>query len=225
MIKNSKISKKLSLPIENQNSKVLLHSCCAPCSGHLMEIMKENNINYTIFFYNPNIHPKKEYKIRKDENKRFADKLGIEFIDMDYDVREWFEKASPFSNEPERGKRCTMCFDIRFIETAKYASSNNFPVITSSLGISRWKDMQQINSSGHFAASQFKDVIYWDYNWRKQGGSSAMYEIAKNENFYKQEYCGCIYSLRDTNKWRLENQKEEIKIGREFYNNSKNTNI
>lgn len=212
-----RITKKLSLPIDNQDSNVLLHSCCSPCSGDLIETMKQNNIKFTIFFYNPNIHPAKEYKIRKDENKRFADKLSIEFIDWDYNPKEWFEKAKGLSEEPERGKRCTMCFDIRFIETAKYASNNNFPIITSSLGISRWKNMSQINASGHFAASQVQNVVYWDYNWRKQGGSARMYEIAKREKFYKQEYCGCIYSLRDTNKWRNKNNKAEIKIGQEFY--------
>jgi predicted adenine nucleotide alpha hydrolase (AANH) superfamily ATPase len=201
----------------NGETKVLIHSCCAPCSGELMELMVENGVDLTIFFYNPNIHPKKEYEIRKQENIRFAEKMNIPFVDGDYDVQNWFHKAKGMGNEPERGVRCTMCFDMRFVRTAQYAEAHGFKVITSSLGISRWKNMEQINASGHFAASQVEDVMYWDYNWRAKGGGARMYEIAKRERFYKQEYCGCIYSLRDTNQWRTSNDRETIAIGEEFY--------
>jgi predicted adenine nucleotide alpha hydrolase (AANH) superfamily ATPase len=203
--------------VPDDNNKVLMHSCCAPCSGPLMEKMVASSINLTIFFYNPNIHPKKEYEIRKNENIRFAEKLGIEFVDADYDVQNWFARAKGMEYEPERGIRCSMCFDMRFIRTALYAYENDFKVITSSLGISRWKDMDQINKSGIKAASYYPNITYWTYNWRKDGGSARMYEIAKDEEFYKQEYCGCIYSLRDTNNWRKKNNREEISIGEEFY--------
>lgn len=204
--------------VPNGETKILLHSCCAPCSGPLIEKMHNSGLDLTIFFYNPNIHPKKEYEIRKKENIRYAEKLGIDFIDADYDVQNWFHKAKGMEHEPERGIRCTMCFDMRFLRTAIYAKENNFKVFTSSLGISRWKDMQQINDCGVRAAKMLDDeVIYWTYNWRKEGGSARMYELAKEEQFYKQEYCGCIYSLRDTNNWREKNEREKIKIGEEFY--------
>jgi len=208
---------KIDLDAPGGEKKVLIHSCCAPCSGELMELMVENGIDLTIYFYNPNIHPKKEYEIRKEENIRFAEKMGIAFIDADYDVQNWFGKAKGMEDEPERGVRCTMCFDMRFVKTAEYAKENGFKVITSSLGISRWKNMDQINDCGNRAAALFDGVEYWDYNWRKQGGSERMYKIAKREKFYKQEYCGCIYSLRDTNQWREKNNREQIAIGEEFY--------
>ncbi|MDG1436687.1 MAG: epoxyqueuosine reductase QueH [Rickettsiaceae bacterium] len=198
-------------------NKVLMHSCCAPCSGPLIEKMAESGIDLTIFFYNPNIHPKKEYEIRKKENIRFAEKLNLDFVDADYDVQNWFARAKGMEQEPERGKRCTMCFDMRFERTALYAYENNFKVITSSLGISRWKNMEQINDSGERSALHYPGVTYWKYNWRKEGGSARMYDLAKEEKFYKQEYCGCIYSLRDTNNWRVKNDREEISIGEEFY--------
>lgn len=198
-------------------NKVLMHSCCAPCSGPLIEKMAKSGIDLTIFFYNPNIHPKKEYELRKKENIRYAEKLGLDFIDADYDVQNWFTRAKGMEYEPERGLRCTMCFDMRFERTALYAFENNFKVITSSLGISRWKNMQQINDCGERAASHYDGVTYWTYNWRKDGGGARMYELAKEEEFYKQEYCGCIYSLRDTNNWRRQNNREEIAIGEEFY--------
>ncbi len=208
---------KLQLPPEANDNKVLMHSCCAPCAGDLMQRMKESEIDVTIFFYNPNIHPKKEYEIRKNENIRFAEKLGIPFIDVDYDVQNWFKRAKGLELEPERGERCTKCFDMRFERTALYAFENNFKIITSSLGISRWKNMDQINDCGIRAAKNYDGISYWTYNWRKGGGAARMYEIAKKEEFYKQEYCGCIYSLRDSNEWRVKNDREEIKIGEEFY--------
>lgn len=197
--------------------KVLLHSCCAPCSGDLMERLIDRGIELTIFFYNPNIHPKKEYEIRKNENIRFAEKMNIKFVDADYDVQDWFKRAKGMEHELERGIRCTMCFDMRFERTALYAFENGYNVITSSLGISRWKNMDQINDCGIRAAANYPGVSYWTYNWRKHGGGAKMYEIAKRENFYKQEYCGCIYSLRDTNSWREQNGREKIAIGEQFY--------
>jgi predicted adenine nucleotide alpha hydrolase (AANH) superfamily ATPase len=206
---------KLELP--DGHNKLLLHSCCAPCSADLMERMKESGIEFHVFFYNPNIHPKKEYEIRKDENIRFAKKYDIPFIDADYDKDNWFERTKGLEWSPERGDRCTACFDMRFERTALYAYENGFPVITSSLGISRWKDFNQINQSGVQAATRYENVQYWTFNWRKKGGSARMYEISKRENLYKQEYCGCVFSLRDTNKWREKSGREKIKICETFY--------
>ncbi|KTC66493.1 hypothetical protein Lade_1151 [Legionella adelaidensis] len=206
---------KLELP--NGKEKLLLHSCCAPCSGEVMEALLASNINFSIFFYNPNIHPVQEYEIRKQENISFAEKHNIPFIDADYDKDNWFARIKGLEWEPERGKRCTACFDMRFERTALYAHEHGFPVISSSLGISRWKDMNQINDAGVRAAARYPELTYWTYNWRKNGGSERMYAIAKRENFYKQEYCGCVYSLRDTNAWRKSKERDRIKIGTNFY--------
>lgn len=201
----------------NGVKNVLLHSCCAPCSGSVLEMIHENGIDLTIYFYNPNIHPQKEYEIRKNENIRFAKKLGIPFIDADYDPENWFEIATGHEMDPERGQRCTKCFEMRFVKTAHYAANNGFSVITSCLGISRWKDFEQVTQAGIKAASLFPGITYWGFNWRKNGGSSRMYEIAKEEEFYQQQYCGCVYSLRDSNKWRRENERPLIQIGKDFY--------
>lgn len=184
----------INLSPPDGNNKVLLHSCCATCSGEIIEAMVKARLDITIFFYNPNIHPLKEYNIRKQENMRYAQKLGVDFIDADYDVQNWFSRAKGMENEPEKGIRCTMCFDMRFERTALYAYEKGFDVITSSLGISRWKDVNQVNECGKRATSHYDGVTYWTYNWRKQGGGVRMYDIAKRENFYKQKYCGCIYS-------------------------------
>lgn len=174
---------KLSLP--TGHDKLLLHSCCAPCSGEVMETLIESGIDFSIFFYNPNIHPVKEYLIRKEENIRFAEKHHIPFIDCHYDTDNWFARAKGMENEPEKGIRCTMCFDMRFERTALYAG-----------------------------------IHYWDYNWRKHGGAVRMLDISKREEFYQQEYCGCVYSLRDSNRWRMSQGRERIKIGQKFYSNA-----
>ncbi len=194
-----------------------MHSCCAPCSGELMEAMAAAGIELTILFYNPNIHPRREYEIRKQENIRFAQKMHIPFVDQDYDTDHWFARVKGLEFEPEKGKRCTACFDMRFERTALYAQEHDFTVITSSLGLSRWKDMDQINGCGQRAAARYKGMAYWTYNWRKGGGSQRMYDISKREHFYQQEYCGCVYSLRDSNLARVSKGLDRIAIGKKFY--------
>ena len=206
---------KLETP--NGESSLLLHSCCAPCAGEIMESVAASEIKTTVYFYNPNIHPLQEYELRKEENKKFCQKLGFNFIDADYDKDKWFDRIKGLENEPERGERCTKCFDMRFERSALYAHENNLSLFATTLGISRWKDLDQVNNSGLRAVSMYEDLNFWDFNWRKQGGSSRMIEISKREEFYQQEYCGCIYSLRDTNKWRKENNRPRIKRGEKYY--------
>lgn len=210
------------LELPTPGERLLLHSCCAPCSGEVMERLLAAKIDYSIFFYNPNIHPQQEYLIRKNENIRFAEKHQVPFIDADYDTDAWFQRARGMEHEPERGIRCTMCFDMRFQRTALYAHEHGFKIISSSLGISRWKNMEQINDCGVRAAAPYPEMIYWTFNWRKDGGSQRMIEISKREEFYQQEYCGCVYSLRDTNRWRLKNGRERIEIGQKFYSQEEN---
>ncbi|MFL2780862.1 MAG: epoxyqueuosine reductase QueH [Rhodospirillales bacterium] len=210
-------SKRPPLEVPQGENQVLLHSCCAPCSGDVMAELKRSKIQYTILFYNPNIHPTKEYELRKTENKRFATKLKVPFVDLDYDKDNWFSKVKGYELEPERGYRCTLCFDMRFERSALYASENGFKVFSSTLGTSRWKNIHQINGCGTRAANRYQNLIYWTFNWRKGGGSNRMIEISKNEKFYQQEYCGCVFSLRDTNKSRLDRGINPIRIGEKFY--------
>ena len=211
--------KRLPLDLPGDNDCILLHSCCAPCAGDVMNEMTRSGINYTILFYNPNIHPKKEYEIRKDENRRYADKLGVKFVDLDYDKDNWFQRTKDYKHEPERGYRCTLCFDMRFERTALYAAESGFKIFTSTLGTSRWKNLEQINGCGIRAAQKYENLTYWTYNWRKKGGANRMVQISKDESFYQQEYCGCAYSLRDTNQHRINQGRNPIRIGVKYYGN------
>lgn len=196
---------------------LLLHSCCAPCAGPIMEKLRREDFDFTVLFYNPNIQPADEYELRKQENIRYAAELGVPFVDLDYEPQTWFARVRGLEWEPERGARCTVCFEMRFERSALYAVENGFSVFTSTLGISRWKDMDQINAAGERVAARYPGLTYWTWNWRKGGGTQRMSEIAKEKQFYQQEYCGCVYSLRDTNRHRLAQGRGRIVRGVKFY--------
>mmetsp|Transcript_15380 Transcript_15380/g.22696 ORF Transcript_15380/g.22696 Transcript_15380/m.22696 type:complete len:319 (+) Transcript_15380:107-1063(+) len=196
---------------------VLLHSCCAPCSGAMVEEMCSSPAidKVVVFFYNPNIHPRKEYEIRKEENKSFCEKLGIEFIDVDYEVEEWYNRMKGMEFDPERGRRCTECFDMRMERTALYAHEHGFDAIATTNATSRWKDAKQVDDSGARAAAKYDNLEYWTHDWQSDEMTIRKYQISANERFYKQEYCGCSYSLRDSNDWRKANGIPKIQIGGE----------
>jgi hypothetical protein len=183
-----------------RSEKLLLHVCCAPCSGGIIERLRGEGRYLTVFFYNPNIYPIEEYEKRKAEVVRFCEKLGVSIVDGDYDPENWFKRIKGFECEPERGKRCAACFSIRLERTALYAHEHGFPVFATSLGISRWKNLEQVNACGHAAASHYSDVSFWDCNWRKGGGNDQGREVTKREGFYQQNYCGCVFSKEARDK-------------------------
>lgn len=188
------------------------------CDSELIE-------KVVVFFYNPNIHPRKEYEIRKEENKEFCLKLGVEFVDCDYDIKEWYARTKGMEYDAERGERCTACFDMRMEVTAAYANENGFDAIATTNATSRWKDVNQVDESGYRAAARYnstdgddsnkKQLAYWAQDWQSDEMTIRKYQISATQRFYKQEYCGCSYSLRDSNEWRLANGIPKIKIGGE----------
>lgn len=191
---------------DNQDT-MLLHACCAPCSTAIIEACINSGIKPTLFFYNPNIYPASEYLVRKNECIRFCKQLGLNFIDGDYETKRWKKYTSGFEYEPERGKRCQLCFDLRLSVSAKVAHENHFTLFATTLSSSRWKNIKQITKAGRDAAEHYQDVEYWEQDWRKKGLSARKDFLVKSSNFYQQEYCGCIYSLRDSNQWRKINNK------------------
>ncbi len=196
----------------NQQKKVLLHSCCAPCSLAMVESLIHSNIEPTIFYFNPNIFPQKEYEIRKEENKRFAKQHGLSFVDFDYEHQQWLKTTKAFANEPERGLRCQVCFSYRLEATAAYAHENGFSLFATTLSTSRWKNVKQITACGIKAADKYPDVQYWDRDWRKKGFTERKNQLNKEKDYYNQQYCGCEYSLRDVNKWRISQGKPKVEI-------------
>ncbi len=179
-------------------NKALLHCCCAPCSCSIIERLIKDGTELTVFFYNPNIYPRDEYARRKMEVLRYVREMEIAFVDADYEIDRWFDLTRGHEEDPERGERCDRCFDMRLGKTAEYAASHDFKFFATSLGISRWKDLEQVNRAGERAALAFPGLVYWAQNWRLRGGQEQMTLITREQDFYRQRYCGCLYSWRDS---------------------------
>ena len=178
---------------------VLLHTCCAPCSSAIIEALLKNGITPVIYYCNPNIYPLEEYEIRKNECTRYAESLGLEIVDADYDHENWLSEMKGLECEPERGGRCLKCFKLRLLRTAQYARERGIKVITTTLASSRWKSLDQINEAGFWACSQLGEKetpVWWDQNWRKNGLQERRLQIIKEYDFYNQLYCGCEFSMR-----------------------------
>ena len=191
----------LKIETPNKDDKVLLHSCCAPCSSAIIECMVANGIRPTIYYYNPNIYPLEEYETGKAEAKRFVTSQGLMFVDADYDYDGWKEGVCGLENEPERGKRCLQCFKMRLLQTARYALEHGFTTFTTTLASSRWKSLEQIKEAGRWASEQVEGVTFWEQNWRKGGLQERRNQLLKEYGFYNQQYCGCEFSrLRLTKK-------------------------
>lgn len=178
-------------------TQVLLHTCCAPCSSAIIEVLLQNGITPIIYYCNPNIYPQEEYEIRKNECTRYAQSLGLEIVDADYDHDNWLAEMKGLECESERGGRCLKCFKLRLLRTAQYAAQRGIKVITTTLASSRWKSLDQINEAGNWAVKDIcPAVIWWDQNWRKGGLQERRLQIIKEYDFYNQLYCGCEFSMR-----------------------------
>lgn len=179
------------------SDRVLLHSCCAPCSGAIIECLLANGIRPVVFFSNSNIFPHEEYELRKAEICRYAESLGLDVVDDDYDHKEWLCCVKGLEREPERGARCLECFKFRLLRAARYAASHGLTILTTTLASSRWKDLDQVNAAGVYACGQVDDVAFWPQNWRKGGLQPRRNEIIREQNFYNQLFCGCEFARPD----------------------------
>lgn len=173
-------------------NKLLLHVCCAPCAIYPLEqLVREYEA--TIYFYDPNIYPKAEYILRRDEMKKFAKKIGVEFVEGEYDATRWFQAVKGLEREPEKGARCEVCFDVRLAETARKAKDEQYDAWTTVLTISPHKSAEQVNRVGRRLAQKF-NIPFLVYDFKKNNGFKIASALSKQENFYRQDYCGCIYS-------------------------------
>lgn len=175
--------------------KLLLHICCAPCSVYVIEKLR---VNYDItgFFYNPNIHPEKEYNFRVEETWKVAEKLGWKVIVAEYDLKNWFTRVKGHEKDPERGERCSICFNMRFEKTFEYAKNNDFDIVASTLSISPYKITDQINREG-FLLSKKYGIDFLPENFKKKDGFKIGKIMSQNLGIIHQNYCGCVFSRRD----------------------------
>ena len=182
---------------EGAGERLLLHACCAPCSSAIVEWLLNNGYCPTIFYYNPNIYPREEYEIRKEESKRHAESLGIRWIEGDYDHEGWLNGVCGLENQPERGLRCEQCFTLRLTVAARKAQELGIELFATTLASSRWKSLEQIERAGHAAEQAVPGTRFWAKNWRKGGLQERRNQLLKEYGFYNQQYCGCEFSMRN----------------------------
>ena len=189
------MKKKNDILIPEGLHEVLLHACCAPCSSAIVEWMLQHDIRPTIFYFNPNIYPLEEYEIRKQESKRHAESLGIQWIDGDYDHETWLQQVKGLETEPERGSRCLQCFRMRLTATALQAQQLGITYFATTLASSRWKSLEQISQAGLQVQEAVERALFWAQNWRKGGLQDRRNQLLREYNFYNQQYCGCEFSM------------------------------
>lgn len=186
--------KRAAIEIPEGAGEVLLHACCAPCSSAIVEWMMTHGVRPTIYYYNPNIYPREEYDIRKLESKRHAESLGLSWIDGDYDHQQWLGDVCGLEDEPERGRRCELCFRLRLTAAARMARQLGLRYFTTTLASSRWKSLEQIERAGHAAEQAVEGTVFWAQNWRKGGLYERRGQLLREYGFYNQQYCGCEFS-------------------------------
>jgi predicted adenine nucleotide alpha hydrolase (AANH) superfamily ATPase len=172
--------------------KLLLHVCCAPCAVYVHQILSRE-YQVTCFFYNPNIHPVKEYRSRKKELERIAAVKQWDVIYADYPMKEWFQLVRGHEKDPERGERCSICFNMRLKRTIEYAGAGGFAAAATTLSISPYKVTRRINARGEELGRQF-GVKFLAENFKKQNGYNIGREMAREMGIKHQDYCGCVYS-------------------------------
>ena len=181
-----------------EKEKLLLHACCAPCSSYVLEYL-ENKYDITVYYYNPNITEENEYKKRTDEIKRFigaaAFTKSVKLIEGEYEPELFFEMSKGLEDEPERGKRCYKCYEIRMKKAAKYAKDNGFDIYTTTLSVSPHKNSDWLNEIGMRLSEEY-GIDYLYSNFKKNNGYSRSIQLSKEYGLYRQNFCGCVFSRR-----------------------------
>lgn len=178
---------------------VLLHSCCAPCSSYVLEYLSQY-FQITVLYYNPNIYPPEEYVHRVKEQQRFIEEFPMvhpaDFIEGCYDIERFYEMAKGMEALPEGGERCFSCYKLRLREAAKYARQLGLDYFTTTLSISPMKNAEKLNEIGQQLAEEY-GVAYLCSDFKKKNGYLRSTQISKEYGMYRQDYCGCIFSLKE----------------------------
>ena len=178
-----------------KGTRLLLHSCCAPCSSACLERLKDF-FKITVLYYNPNIDDEQEYEKRKAEQIRFLKETGYaDFLDCDHDKQAFEEMAKGYEQEPERGKRCYLCYALRLDKTAQIAKENGFEFFATTLTLSPYKNAEWLNEIGERVGSRY-GVNYLCTDFKKQGGYHRSIALSNEHGLYRQDFCGCKFSKR-----------------------------
>ena len=196
----------------NNIPSILLHSCCAPCSSHVIDTLTKY-FNITILYYNPNIEPYEEYLKRKEEEIRFIKEYKninkLDIIDCDYDNDSYHKLVKGLENAPERGERCFKCYNLRLEYTAKKAKELDYDYFGTTLTVSPYKNSNKLNEIGEELSEKY-NIKYLYSDFKKNNGYKHSIELSKIYNLYRQDYCGCIYSKKQRDMIKREESKDEI---------------
>lgn len=198
------LEKKLAeLEREGKRPRLLLQTCCAPCSSYVFEYIARA-FDITAFFYNPNIAPEAEFDFRMAELRRFLDEAGHTGTPIDcpaYDPREFFDAVRGMENLPEGGERCRVCYELRLRRTAEAARDGGFDFFTTTLSISPYKNAAWLNEIG-IRLGEEVGVPYLRSDFKKKNGYKRSIELSAQYDLYRQDYCGCVYSKLESEKKR-----------------------
>lgn len=175
-------------------NKILLHACCGICSAYPILQLREMGYEPTVYFFNPNIYPDSEYEKRLEAERKLCEYHNCELIVGEYNQNNFFEKVTGLENEPERGKRCDVCFDLRLDKTAQKAKELDFLKFTTSIVISPHKNFAKLTEIGQKIAEKY-DLEYVAIDFKKKDGFLKTNKIANSLNLYRQNYCGCKFSI------------------------------
>lgn len=178
---------------------LLLHSCCAPCSSYVLEYLSDY-FRITVFYYNPNIYPKREYAMRVREQqefiRRFPAKYPVSFVEGAYDTQRFYAMAKGLEGLPEGGERCFRCYELRLRETGELAQARGFDYFTTTLSISPLKNAEKLNEIGGRIGGEL-GVSYLYSDFKKKNGYQRSTELSLEYGMYRQDYCGCVYSYKE----------------------------
>ena len=191
----------------SDNKSLLLHICCGPCAASPIEQLQAD-YKVDLVFYGPNIHPETEYQKRLAAARELSKKLDIDLIELPYESDIWFEQLSLYKDEPEGGQRCAFCHKLRLERVARFAKSKKIPFYATTLTISPHKPANIINNIGIQIAND-NGLAFLEADYKKNNGFQKSCQISKQLGLYRQNYCGCLYSMKKKSEFR--NQKSEKK--------------
>lgn len=178
-----------------EDNKIILHACCAICSGYPVSFLKDAGFSVIVYFYNPNIYPPEEYKKRLEAQKTLCSHFGVELVEGEYNPDEFYSAAKGFEAEPEKGLRCDRCFELRLRKTAELCRQMGIKTFTTSIVISPHKNFRKLSAIGKKIAEEY-GLNYLDVDFKKKDGFLKTNKISRELGLYRQNYCGCEFSLR-----------------------------
>lgn len=195
---------------EGRVPKLLLHSCCAPCSSYCISCLAEH-FDVTVFYYNPNIYPPEEYRMRAQEQRRFIEqyptKYPVSYVEAPYETGLFYKMAEGMEDLPEGGARCFACYEMRLRKSAEYAVTHGFDFFTTTLSISPLKNAQKLNEIGEELCRETK-VAWLPSDFKKKNGYKRSTELSKEYGMYRQDYCGCVFSMREREEQKARIEQE-----------------